>query len=203
MISLLFTLLLGLVSELAKHNSGGMFEFDFTLSEYLIAKPLHVGGVVTCALHGSLISVNLGQGSLCSWAPRHFDWIDKNKVGQYPFLPRNLVLISRRLRLHSKKAILRAWDRKISQHLHFSSRNSSWRVLTWHSEATSLVWRHSRGVFLSLRQHGLCKRQRLRSTLRPSQGLVPVISAFSSDISRWASEERVYIETSFIVLHFS
>ena len=64
MISLLFTLFLGLVSELAKHNSGGMFQFDLTLSEYLITEPLHVGGVVTCALHCSLISVNLGQGSL-------------------------------------------------------------------------------------------------------------------------------------------
>ena len=111
MIALLFTLLLGLVSELVHHNFGVMFEIYFTLSEYLIAEPLHVGGVVTCALHCSLISVNLGQGSLGSGPSRHCD-----SVGQYPFLPRNLVLISRRLRLHSKKAILRACG-KIFQHL--------------------------------------------------------------------------------------
>ena len=55
---------------------------------------------------------------------------------------------------------------------------------------TSLVWRHSSGVFLDFRQQSDWRRQRLRSTLSPSQGRVPEISAFSELIAFYSADMK-------------
>ena len=70
--------------------------------------------------------------------------------------------------------------------------------ISWHSAETSLVCKHSRGVFFDLRQQSLWSKQRFRSTRSPSQGLVPEISPFSSDISLTSAKVFTYFTFSYI-----